>query len=98
MPVTATPMREGLDHLIFAAKRNIDITVIVHNNRVYGLTTGQYTPTSPLGFKGKSTPVRHRGISHSIPVELDACKRGNVYCTGIYQKDGPVKEARLWRA
>ena len=47
---------EGLDHLIFAAKRNIDITVIVHNNRVYGLTTGQYTPTSPLGCKGKSTP------------------------------------------
>jgi 2-oxoglutarate ferredoxin oxidoreductase subunit beta len=48
---------EGLDHLIFAAKRNIDITVIVHDNRVYGLTTGQYTPTSPLGFKGKSTPM-----------------------------------------
>jgi 2-oxoglutarate ferredoxin oxidoreductase subunit beta len=48
---------EGLDHLIFAAKRNIDITVVVHNNRVYGLTTGQYTPTSPLGFKGKSTPA-----------------------------------------
>ena len=47
---------EGLDHLIFAAKRNIDITVIVHNNRVYGLTTGQYTPTSPLGFRGRSTP------------------------------------------
>jgi len=48
---------EGLDHLIFAAKRNINITMIVHNNRVYGLTTGQYTPTSPLGFKGKSTPA-----------------------------------------
>ncbi|MFA5331324.1 MAG: thiamine pyrophosphate-dependent enzyme [Methanoregula sp.] len=48
---------EGLAHLIFAAKRNIDITLIVHNNRVYGLTTGQYTPTSPLGFKGKSTPA-----------------------------------------
>lgn len=47
---------EGLDHLIFAAKRNIDITLIVHNNRVYGLTTGQYTPTSPRGFAGKSTP------------------------------------------
>ena len=47
---------EGLDHLIFAAKRNSDITVIVHNNRVYGLTTGQYTPTSPLGFRGRSTP------------------------------------------
>lgn len=48
---------EGLDHLIFGAKRNIDITVIVHNNRVYGLTTGQYTPTSPIGFKGRSTPT-----------------------------------------
>jgi 2-oxoglutarate ferredoxin oxidoreductase subunit beta len=47
---------EGRDHLIFAAKRNSDITLIVHNNRVYGLTTGQYTPTSPLGFQGKSTP------------------------------------------
>ncbi|MBR1368604.1 2-oxoglutarate synthase [Methanocalculus chunghsingensis] len=47
---------EGLDHLIFAAKRNVDITVIIHDNRVYGLTTGQYTPTSPPGFAGKSTP------------------------------------------
>ena len=48
---------EGLDHLIFAAKRNVDITMFIHNNRVYGLTTGQYTPTSPLGFKGRSTPA-----------------------------------------
>lgn len=47
---------EGLDHLIFAAKRNVNITTIIHNNRVYGLTTGQYTPTSPTNFKGKSTP------------------------------------------
>jgi 2-oxoglutarate ferredoxin oxidoreductase subunit beta len=48
---------EGLDHLVFAAKRNVDITVFIHNNRVYGLTTGQYTPTSPLGFRGRSTPA-----------------------------------------
>jgi 2-oxoglutarate ferredoxin oxidoreductase subunit beta len=48
---------EGLDHLIFSAKRNVDITAIIHDNRVYGLTTGQYTPTSPLGFRGKSTPM-----------------------------------------
>ena len=47
---------EGIEHLIFAAKRNIDITMIIHNNRVYGLTTGQYTPTSPLDYKGRSTP------------------------------------------
>ncbi|MCK9554373.1 thiamine pyrophosphate-dependent enzyme [bacterium] len=47
---------EGLEHLIFAAKRNIDITMIIHDNRVYGLTTGQCAPTSPMGFKGRSTP------------------------------------------
>ena len=47
---------EGLEHLIFAAKRNVNMTAIIHNNRVYGLTTGQYTPTSPEGFKGRSTP------------------------------------------
>lgn len=48
---------EGIEHLIFAAKRNINITVIVHTNRVYGLTTGQSSPTSPEGYKGRSTPL-----------------------------------------
>jgi 2-oxoglutarate ferredoxin oxidoreductase subunit beta len=47
---------EGVAHMIFAAKRNADITVIVHDNGVYGLTTGQYTPTSAKGQKGPSTP------------------------------------------
>lgn len=47
---------EGLSHLIFAAKRNIDITVIIYDNRIYGLTTGQASPTSPKGFSGTSTP------------------------------------------
>ena len=47
---------EGLEHMIFAAKRNADITVLVHNNGVYALTVGQYSPTSKKGFKGPSTP------------------------------------------
>jgi 2-oxoglutarate ferredoxin oxidoreductase subunit beta len=47
---------EGLSHLIMSAKRNIDVTMIIHDNRVYGLTTGQFTPTSPAGFPGRSTP------------------------------------------
>jgi 2-oxoglutarate ferredoxin oxidoreductase subunit beta len=47
---------EGLAHMMFAAKRNADITVIVHDNGVYALTTGQRAPTSPRGFKGPSTP------------------------------------------
>ncbi|KPJ60153.1 MAG: 2-oxoglutarate synthase [Latescibacteria bacterium DG_63] len=47
---------EGIAHMIFGAKRNADITVVVHDNGVYGLTTGQYTPTSEKGFRGRSTP------------------------------------------
>ena len=60
---------EGIEHLIFSAKRNLDMTFIVHNNRVYGLTTGQFTPTSPSGFKGRSTP---KGSSEDPlnPIEL----------------------------
>jgi 2-oxoglutarate ferredoxin oxidoreductase subunit beta len=48
---------EGLEHMIFAAKRNADITVIVHNNGVYALTVGQFSPTSQKGFKGPSLPT-----------------------------------------
>ena len=48
---------EGVAHLLFAAKRNADVTVIIHNNGTYALTTGQFSPTSAKGFKGPSTPV-----------------------------------------
>lgn len=47
---------EGMSHTIHAARRNTDIKLILHNNAVYGLTTGQFTPTSPHGFKSRSTP------------------------------------------
>lgn len=47
---------EGLEHLIYAAKRNVNITTIIHDNRVFALTTGQYSGVSPKGFRGKSTP------------------------------------------
>lgn len=47
---------EGISHLIHAAKRNINITAIIHDNRNFALTTGQFTATSPKGFKGRSTP------------------------------------------
>ena len=49
-------MGEGFAHLMFAAKKNIDITVVMHNNMVYALTTGQYTPLSPKGFKSRTSP------------------------------------------
>ncbi|MEK7633676.1 MAG: 2-oxoacid:ferredoxin oxidoreductase subunit beta [Patescibacteria group bacterium] len=47
---------EGGNHLIHACRGNHDITVITHDNRVYGLTTGQVAPTGQKGFKSKSTP------------------------------------------
>jgi len=47
---------EGGNHFVHGARRNIDICYIVHNNMVYGLTTGQTAPTSHHGFVSKSTP------------------------------------------
>jgi 2-oxoglutarate ferredoxin oxidoreductase subunit beta len=47
---------EGLNHLLAAARLNLDIAVIVANNHIYSLTTGQTSPTTPKGYKTKSTP------------------------------------------
>jgi 2-oxoglutarate ferredoxin oxidoreductase subunit beta len=49
-------MGEGLEHVLFAAKRNADITVVMHNNGIYALTTGQRSPLSSRGYRGPSTP------------------------------------------
>jgi len=46
----------GGNHLMHAIRRNLDINIILFNNQIYGLTKGQYSPTSPLGSKTKSTP------------------------------------------
>ncbi|MGA2122004.1 MAG: thiamine pyrophosphate-dependent enzyme [Methanoregula sp.] len=81
---------EGLDHLIFAAKRNIDITVLVHNNRVYGLTTGQYTPTSPLGFRGKSTPTGTAEFPLN-PIELMLASGATYVARGYTKKMDQLK-------
>jgi 2-oxoglutarate ferredoxin oxidoreductase subunit beta len=93
-------LAEGLDHLIFAAKRNIDITLILHDNRVYGLTTGQYTPTSPQGFKGKSTPAGSAERPMN-PLELmlasGATYIARGYTHGIQQLQEIFREAILHR-
>lgn len=46
----------GGNHLIHAARRNIDITTVVFNNNIYGMTGGQYSPTTPTGDKGTTAP------------------------------------------
>ena len=47
---------EGGNHFVHAARRNHDITYLVHNNQIYGLTKGQTSPTSDIGFVTKTTP------------------------------------------
>lgn len=46
----------GGNHLIHLIRRNLDVNILLFNNRIYGLTKGQYSPTSELGKKTKSTP------------------------------------------
>ena len=93
-------LAEGLDHLIFAAKRNIDITLILHDNRVYGLTTGQYTPTSPTGFRGRSTPggtVEKPMNPLELMLTSGATYIARGYSHGIEQLQRLIKEAVLHR-
>jgi 2-oxoglutarate ferredoxin oxidoreductase subunit beta len=47
----------GGNHLIHALRRNVNLTILMFNNRIYGLTKGQYSPTSELGKVTKSTPL-----------------------------------------
>ncbi|MBI3461574.1 MAG: 2-oxoacid:ferredoxin oxidoreductase subunit beta, partial [Planctomycetes bacterium] len=47
----------GGNHLLHVIRRNVDIRIVLFNNQVYGLTKGQYSPTSPLGMRTKSTPM-----------------------------------------
>ena len=46
----------GGNHLIHTLRRNVDVKILLFNNRVYGLTKGQYSPTSEVGMKTKSSP------------------------------------------
>ncbi len=50
-------LSEGGNHFIHTCRRNHDITLVLHDNAIYGLTTGQTSPRSPHGFKSKSTPA-----------------------------------------
>jgi 2-oxoglutarate ferredoxin oxidoreductase subunit beta len=47
---------EGGNHLLHNIRRNVDLTVIAHDNRVYGLTKGQASPTAPLGYTTRAQP------------------------------------------
>lgn len=56
----------GGNHLIHAARRNIDMTVVLYNNSIYGMTGGQYSPMTPYGSKATTAP--YATIEHDFDI------------------------------
>jgi 2-oxoglutarate ferredoxin oxidoreductase subunit beta len=87
---------EGGNHFLHAIRRNPDITNIVHNNMVYGLTKGQASPTSQLGFK---TPVQVNGVilepfnPLALAVVMDASFVARAFTGDIEQTKDILKKA-----
>lgn len=72
----------GGNHFIHAIRRNIDINIILFNNRIYGLTKGQYSPTSKLGMITKTSP--YGTVEHPFnPGALVLGARGTFFARGI---------------
>ena len=72
----------GGNHFIHANRRNIDLNMILLNNRIYGLTKGQYSPTSPRGFVSKSSP--YGTVEDPFrPAELCFGARGNFFARAV---------------
>ncbi len=75
-------MAIGGNHFIHLLRRNIDINIILFNNRIYGLTKGQYSPTSERGFKTKTSPF---GTVEDpfVPGQLVIGARGTFFARSI---------------
>lgn len=72
----------GGNHLIHLLRRNFDVTVLLFNNEIYGLTKGQYSPTSPKGKISKSTPAG--SVDHPFnPLQLALGASGTFMARGI---------------
>lgn len=72
----------GGNHFIHANRRNINLNMILLNNRIYGLTKGQYSPTSPRGFVSKSSP--YGTVEDPFrPAELCFGARGNFFARAV---------------
>lgn len=75
-------MAIGGNHFIHSVRRNVDLNIVLMNNKIYGLTKGQYSPTSPRGFVSKSSPY---GTVEEpfIPAELALGARGNFFARSL---------------
>lgn len=72
----------GGNHFIHALRRNVNINILLFNNKIYGLTKGQYSPTSDRGFVSKSSPY---GTTEDpfVPAELVFGARGKFFARSI---------------
>lgn len=72
----------GGNHFIHAVRRNIDINIVLLNNKIYGLTKGQYSPTTERGYVTKSSPF---GTVEDpfVPAELAFGARGNFFARSL---------------
>ncbi|PEK98580.1 2-oxoacid:ferredoxin oxidoreductase subunit beta [Bacillus sp. AFS017336] len=75
----------GLGHTIHAIRRNIDVTYIVMDNQIYGLTKGQTSPRSDVGFKTKSTP--HGSVESALSVMEMALTAGGTFVAQSFSSD-----------
>jgi 2-oxoglutarate ferredoxin oxidoreductase subunit beta len=67
----------GGNHLIHILRRNLDVNILLFNNRIYGLTKGQYSPTSEVGKKTKSTPSARSTIPSTRSRSRSAPRRAS---------------------
>lgn len=87
---------EGGNHFIHTIRRNPDITNIVHNNMVYGLTKGQASPTSMLGFKSTIKEVSSEPFNPiSVAISLDASFVARAFIGHMEKTKEIIKEAIL---
>jgi 2-oxoglutarate ferredoxin oxidoreductase subunit beta len=86
----------GGNHLLHAIRRNLDLQILLFNNRVYGLTKGQYSPTSRMGMKTKSTP--DGAIDHPIDPIAFALGAGATFVARTVDVDAPHLQEMLRRA
>ena len=82
---------EGTNHFIHAARRNHDITYIVQDNNIYGLTTGQASPTTHKGVKTKTTPKGNL-IEYFKPVPMALSSGATFVATGFAGNIPHLKE------
>jgi 2-oxoglutarate ferredoxin oxidoreductase subunit beta len=86
----------GGNHLVHTMRRNIDINIILFNNRIYGLTKGQYSPTSEFGKKTKSTP--YGSIDQPINPLSIALASEATFAARTIDIDGPHQSSILEQA